>query len=127
MVKLVHEFAKKYRGDSLKKGLKEKGGMKDLALYQIGMTYAFIIQEGLKRADKAGDLTREGVKRALDTMTWDFKGMFDGKSFAYKSHRVPMLRLFQYKIKIVKMKGKPIPTGAVVPISDWVNTDEVKW
>lgn len=60
-------------------------------------------------------------------MVWDFKGMFDGKSFSYKSHTVPMLRLYKAKVKVIEMKGKKIPTGLHVPISDWINTSEIKW
>ncbi|MBW1786560.1 MAG: ABC transporter substrate-binding protein [Deltaproteobacteria bacterium] len=125
-VRLLHDFAKKYRPDAYAKGIKS-GGFKDLTLYHIGLMYAFVIQEGLKRAHDAGNLTREGVKKALDTMIWDFKGMFDGKSFAYKSHTVPMLRLYQYKVKVVDMGGRKIPTGMGVPISNWMNTDQIKW
>ena len=86
-----------------------------------------MIQETLTRADKAGDLTRLGVKKALDNMVWDFKGMFGGKTFAYKSHTIPMLRIYKASVKMVDVKGKKLPTGAVVPISDWINTDEIAW
>jgi len=126
MVKMAHEFAKKYRPDEYAKDIKG-GGIKDMFLYMEGLTYALIIQEALVRADKAGDLTREGVKKALDTMVWDFKGMFDGKTFAYKSHTIPMLRIFKANVKMVQVEGKPVPTGAALPITDWINTDEVKW
>jgi hypothetical protein len=31
-------------------------------------------------------------------------------------------------VKIQTKEGdKMVPTGAVVPISDWLNTDEIKW
>ncbi len=125
-VKLVHDFAKKYRPDEYKKGLKG-GGIKDMFLYAEGLTYAFLIQEALIRADNMGDLSREGVKKALDTMVWDFKGMFGGKKFSYKSHTVPMLRMYKAKVKMVKVGGKNVPTGGVYPLGDWVNTDLVKW
>jgi branched-chain amino acid transport system substrate-binding protein len=126
MVKMAHEFAKKYRPVEYAKDIKG-GGIKDMFLYMEGLTYALIIQEALVRADKAGDLTREGVKKALDTMVWDFKGMFGGKTFSYKSHTIPMLRIYKANVKMVEMGGKPVPTGAVRPITDWINTDEVKW
>jgi ABC-type branched-subunit amino acid transport system substrate-binding protein len=126
MVKMAHEFAKKYRPDEYTKDIKG-GGIKDMFLYMEGLTYALIIQEALVRADKAGDLTREGVKKALDTMVWDFKGMFDGKTFSYKSHTIPMLRIFKANVKMVEVEGKPVPTGAVLPITEWINTDEAKW
>jgi hypothetical protein len=57
--------------------------------------------------------------------------MFGGKTFAYKSHTIPMLMLVKGKVKMVKIQTaegeKMVPTGAVVPISDWINTDEIKW
>ena len=39
-----------------------------------GLTYPFLIQKVLAER-MAGDLTREGVKKALDAMVWDFRGM----------------------------------------------------
>ena len=125
MVKLSHDFAKRYRPEEYKKGL--KGGIKEMFLYTEGLTYALMIQKALTDADNAGNLTREGVKRALDNMVWDFNGMFGGKSFAYKSHTIPMLQMYWAKVKMVKVKGKPVPTGALLPIGDWINTTHVKW
>ena len=126
MVKLVHDFAKKYRPEEYKKGIKG-GGIRDLFLYHVGMMWAFIIQEALVQADKAGDLSREGIKKAMDNMVWDFKGMFEGKKFSYKSHTIPMLRLYRAKVKMVDIKGKKVPTGLLVPVTDWINTDEITW
>ena len=126
MSKFAHDFAKKYRPDEYKKGL-AGGGIKDMFLYMEGLTYAFLIQEALTRADNAGELTRLGVKKALDNMVWDYKGMFGGKTFSYKSHTIPMMMIFKAKVKMVKVKGKPVPTGGVYPITDWINTDEVRW
>jgi ABC-type branched-subunit amino acid transport system substrate-binding protein len=126
MVKLVHDFARKYRPDGYEKGLKG-GGIKDMSLYEIGMMYAFIIQEALLEADKRGDISRAGIKKAMDHMVWDFKGMFGGKRFSYKSHTIPMLRLYQAKVKMVEMGGKEIPTGLQVPVSEWVNTNQLTW
>jgi len=125
MVKLGHDFAQKYRPDEYKKGL--RGGIKDMFLYMEGLTYAFMIQKVLTDADNSGELTREGVKKALDNMVWDFKGMFGGKKFSYKSHTIPMLQIFKGKVKMVKMGDKMVPTGGVLPITEWINTDEVKW
>lgn len=126
MVKLAHDFAKKYRPEEYEKGLKA-GGIKDMFLYTDGLTYALMIQKILTEADNKYELTREGVKKALDNMVWDFKGMFDGKTFSYKSHTIPMLQIFKAHVKMVKMGDKMVPTGAVVPISDWINTDEIQW
>ena len=125
-VKKVHDFAKKYRGEDYKKSIKE-GGIKDMSLYEQGLRTAFIIQKALLEADKAGDLSREGVKKAMDNLVWDFNGMYGGKTFSYKSHTIPMLRLHQAKVKMVDMGGKKVPTGLHVPMTDWINTDEVSW
>jgi len=125
MVKLIHEFAKKYRPEEYKKGL--KGGIRDISLYYIGAMYAFIVQQGLLEAHKAGDLTRTGIKKALDTMVWDFHGTFDGKRFSYKSHTIPMVQLVKAKVKLVEMGGKKVPTGVWVPVSDWMNMEQTKW
>jgi branched-chain amino acid transport system substrate-binding protein len=129
MVKVAHDFAKKYRPEEYKKGL--KGGIKDMFLYSEGLLYALLIQKALTDADNNGELTREGVNKALDTMIWDFKGLFGGKFFSYKSHTIPMLRLFKAKVKMAKIQTddgeKMVPTGGVYPISDWINTDMVEW
>jgi hypothetical protein len=125
-VKFVHEFAKKYRPEEYEKGL-QGGGIKDLFLYTEGLTYALMIQKVLTDADNKYELTREGVKKALDNMEWDFNGMFDGKSFSYKSHTIPMLRMFKAHVKMVKMGDKMVPTGGLTPVSDWINTDEIQW
>jgi len=126
MVKLAHDFAKKYRPKEYEAGLKA-GGIKDIFLYEEGLTYALMIQKALTEADNKYELTREGVKKALDNLVWDFKGMFDGRTFAYKSHTIPMLRMYKAQVKMVKMGDKMVPTGAVVPIGDWINTDEIEW
>ena len=126
LVKLSHDFAKKYRGPEYEKGLKG-GGIKDMFLYTEGLTYAFMIQKALTEADNKYTLSREGVKKALDNLVWDFKGMFDGQTFSYKSHTVPMLRIMKAKVKMVKMGDKMVPTGSVDPVSDWINTDLIKW
>ena len=125
MVKLAHEFAQKNRPEEYKKGL--KGGIKDMFLYMEGLTYAFMLQKVLTDADNAGDLSREGVKKALDNLVWDFKGMFGGKTFSYKSHTIPMLQIMKAKVKLVDYKGKKVPMGGVYPISEWINTDEIQW
>jgi branched-chain amino acid transport system substrate-binding protein len=125
MVKLAHDFAKKYRTEEYKKDL--DGGLKDMFLYMEGLTYALITQKALMDADKAGDLSREGIKKALDKMVWDFDGMFGGKKFAYKSHTIPMARIYKAQVKMEKMGDKMVPTGGFIPVGDWINTDELKW
>ena len=126
MVKYAHEFAQKYRPEEYKKGL-AGGGIKDMFLYMEGLTYALMIQKALVDADNSGDLSREGVKKALDNMVWDFMGMFDGKTFSYQSHTIPMMHMYKAKVKMVKMGDKMVPTGGCYPIGEWINTDEVVW
>jgi hypothetical protein len=53
--------------------------------------------------------------------------MFDGKTFSYKSHTIPMVQLVQAKVKLVDMGGKKVPTGVWIPISDWMNMEQTKW
>jgi ABC-type branched-subunit amino acid transport system substrate-binding protein len=128
LVKLAHDFAKKYRPAEYNRGPMDKDSIKDMFLYTEGLTYAFLIQKVLTDADNAGNLTREGVNKALDNLVWDFKGLFDGKKFSYKkTHTIPMMRIYKAHVKMVKMGEAMVPTGSVVPITDWINSDEVKW
>jgi branched-chain amino acid transport system substrate-binding protein len=126
MVKFTHEFAKKQRPEAYELDVKG-GGIKDMFLYMEGLTYALLMQEALTRADNAGNLTRQGVKRALDTMVWDFKGMFGGKTFSYASHTIPMMRVYYAKVKMMDVGGKSVPTGEVAPISEWIDSTKVEW
>jgi branched-chain amino acid transport system substrate-binding protein len=123
VVKMAHDFAKKYRAADYAPG----GKIRDMFLYSEGLTYALIIHEALSRADKAGALNRPGVKKALDTMVWDFHGLFDGKSFSYKSHTIPMVRIFKAESKTVEVGGKKMAKGSFQPLTDWLDTDKVKW
>ena len=123
MVKMAHDFAKKNRPDDYGPG----GKIRDMGLYADGFTYALILYEALTRADKAGALNRAGIKKALDTMVWDFHGLFDGKTFSYKSHTIPMVRIFRAESKTVEVDGKRVPKGMLHPLTDWIDTDKVKW
>jgi branched-chain amino acid transport system substrate-binding protein len=115
MVKMSHEFADKY---------KRKDGIRDMFLYMEGLTYALIFHEALSRADKAGELTREGVKKALDNMVWDYNGLFAGRGFSYKSHTIPMVRVYRCKVeKEVEKAGRKVAVGTWTAISPWINTE----
>ena len=120
MVKMIHDFAKKNRPEEYKKGL--KGGIRDMQTYFQSALHAFVQQKALVQAHKDGDLSRAGVKKALDNLVWDFHGMYGGKTFSYASHFIPMVRLFQANVKV-----KPALTGSWTPISEWINTQEIKW
>jgi len=123
MVKMAHDFAKKNRPDDYAPG----GKIRDMGLYADGFTYALIVHESLVRADKAGQLNRAGIKKALDTMVWDFHGLFDGKSFSYKSHTIPMVRIFKAESKTIEVDGKRVPRGTFRPLTEWIDTDKEKW
>jgi len=115
MVKMAYEFAAKY---------KRKDGIKDMFLYMEGLTYALIFHEALSRADKAGELTREGVKKALDNMVWDYHGLFAGRGFSYKSHTIPMVRIYRCQVeKEIEKGGRKIGVGTWKPLSPWINTE----
>lgn len=126
MVKFTHEFAKKHRPEEYEKDI-AGGGLKDMFLYMEGLTYALIIQKVLVEADNAGNLTREGVRKALDNLVWDFKGMFDGQTFSYETHTVPMMQIFRAKVKMVKVGDKMVPTGGVYPITEWIDATKIEW
>jgi hypothetical protein len=98
-----------------------------MTLYFIGSVYALMMQQGLIEAEQSGDLSRLGIKNALDNMVWDFMGMYDGQTFSYSKHTVPMLRIYKAKVKMVEMGGKKVPTGMWVPLGSWINTDKLKW
>jgi len=127
LVKLAHDFAKKYRPEEYSRGLTEKDAIKDMFLYMEGLTYALMFQKALTIADSNNNLTREGVKEALDNMSWDFKGCFAGKKFEYKSHTIPMMRVFKAHVEMKEANGKKVPTGAVEPITDWIDTTKIEW
>jgi branched-chain amino acid transport system substrate-binding protein len=115
VVKMAHEFADKN---------KRREGIRDMGVYVEGFNYALIFHEALSRADAAGDLSREGIKKAMDNMIWDFNGLFEGRSFAYKSHTIPMVRIYRCKIeKEIEKEGKKIAVGTWMPIGPWINID----
>jgi hypothetical protein len=53
--------------------------------------------------------------------------IIDEQLFSYRSHTIPMMRIYMAKVKMVKMGDKKVPTGRLDPISDWINTDEIQW
>ncbi len=102
-VKLFRELAKQNKRES-----------KDFWPYLQSLNYVLLMKEAMIRADKAGELTREGMKKALENLTWDFNGVFEGKSFSYKSHTIPMVRLYKAQAKENKWQ----------PIGEWINVNE---
>lgn len=80
-------------------------------LYLQGYLMTLISAEGAKRAQEAGNLTREGARDALEKLTdWDLFGMYDGKTIDYSSHRLPRARILQADIKTKSLK----------PVTEWL-------
>ncbi|HZX95076.1 MAG TPA: ABC transporter substrate-binding protein, partial [Myxococcales bacterium] len=73
--------------------------------YVRGWTYVMVWSEALKRADKAGQLTGEGVKAAMETLKdFDLGGLTNPVSYSSSDHR-PTTKVNIYQIK----KGKLAP------------------
>jgi len=75
--------------------------------YVRGWTYALVWTEALKRADKAGKLTGEGVKMALETFKdFDLGGLTEPITYTSTDHR-PTTKVNIYMVKggkLVKAK-----------------------
>jgi branched-chain amino acid transport system substrate-binding protein len=88
------------------------------ALYVRGWTYVQLWTEALKRADKAGQLTGEGVKKATETLKdFDLGGLTGHVTYTSADHR-PTTRTPVYIIqggKLVKVKEYDMPRRA-----DWL-------
>jgi branched-chain amino acid transport system substrate-binding protein len=104
-IKLVQEQAEK-RGRKLNEA--------DQADYIQGWALGLIGAHAVDVAIASGDLTREGVKKALEKATWDFAGMYEGRKFSYASHKVPMIRIFKASYAQKRWNA----------ISPWLNADE---
>jgi len=71
--------------------------------YVRGWTYALVWTEALKRADKAGQLTGEGVKAALETFkNFDLGGLTEPVTYTPSDHR-PTTTVNIYQIKEGKL------------------------
>jgi len=88
------------------------------ALYVRGWASATVWVEALKRADKAGKLTGEGVKAALETLKdFDLGGLTSPVTWTATDHR-PSTRTAVYMVKdgkLVKVKDYEMPRRA-----DWL-------
>jgi len=104
-IRLVHEQAAKRE---------RKIPWAEQSYYILGWTMALLGAHALDVAAAAGDLSREGVKKALENSVWDFNGMYDGRKFSYKSHKVPMARI--YRASAAKKEWDPI--------TPWLDADE---
>jgi branched-chain amino acid transport system substrate-binding protein len=74
--------------------------------YVRGWSYVMVWSEGLRRADKAGALTGEGIKAALETLKdFDLGGLAAPVTYTAADHR-PSTRVSLYQVqggKIVKL------------------------
>ena len=104
-IKLVREQAEK-RGRKLTEN--------DQPDYIQGWALGMLGAHAVDVAIASGDLTREGVKKALEKSTWDFAGMYEGRKFSYASHKVPMIRVFKASFSQRRWNA----------ITPWLNVNE---
>ena len=82
------------------------------ALYVRGWSYVVVWAEALRRADKAGQLTGEGVKKAAETLKdFDLGGLTSPVSYSSTDHR-PSTKTPVYQIKggkLVKVAEYEMP------------------
>ena len=82
------------------------------AVYVRGWASALVIAEGLKRADKAGQLNGEGIKKALETLSnFDMGGLACNVTYTATDHRACTTTPI-YQIKngtLVKIKDYDVP------------------
>jgi len=82
------------------------------AMYVRGWSYVLVWSEALRRADKAGNLTGEGVKAAAETLTnFDLGGLTNPITYSPTDHR-PSTRTPIYQIKggkLVKVAEYDMP------------------
>ncbi len=94
------------------------GGEAHDAMYVRGWSSALVWIEGLRRADKAGKLTGEGVKAALETFKdFDLGGLTANVTYTPTDHR-PSTTCAVYQVKggkLVKIKDYTFPRRA-----DWL-------
>jgi len=99
--------------------IKKKGRkVKVWDLYIECFVGGLICAEGAKRADKAGDLTREGIRTALENIT-DYKvlGLYNGKPLDYTYHCLSLARLVKADFS----------KKAFISVTDWIKVrDYVK-
>jgi branched-chain amino acid transport system substrate-binding protein len=82
------------------------------AMYVRGWATAVMWVEGLRRADKAGNLSGEGVKAAIETMKdFDLGGLTNPVTYTPTDHR-PSTKTAVFQIqggKLVKVKDYDMP------------------
>ncbi|RJR30922.1 MAG: hypothetical protein C4576_32475 [Desulfobacteraceae bacterium] len=82
--------------------------------YIEGYCYGLTIIESINRAKKNGELTREGIKNALDSFRGvQLGGLYPGVTFTPKDHR-GSLRARMFEVKA----GKMVPITDYIAVSD---------
>jgi len=85
--------------------------------YVRGWTYVLVWTEALRRADKAGHLSGEGVKAAMETLKdFDLGGLTNPVSYSSSDHRPTT------KVNIYQVKG-----GKLVPAKTYEMERKAEW
>jgi len=93
----------------------QKHTVKIWDLYFQGFLMVQMCAEAARRAEAAGNLSREGAREALWKLTdWDLFGMYEGKTFDYSTHLFPRARVLRADSKI----------KALVPATEWFDVKE---
>jgi branched-chain amino acid transport system substrate-binding protein len=83
--------------------------------YVRGWAYVMVWAEGLRRADKAGNLTGEGIKTALEGLKdFDLQGLAAPVTYTAEDHR-PTSKVSLYQVqggKIAKLGDQDVPRKA---------------
>ena len=80
-----------------------------------------------RKLKRLGELEAELGQPAPPDSPTQRVGARPAQGFSEVTHTIPMLRIFEGKVKMVKVGDKMVPTGGVYPISDWINSDEIQW
>jgi len=84
-------------------------------VYVQSFIMSLICAEGARRAEKAGNLTREGCRDALEAIKgWDLYGMYGGKTVDYSLHRLNRGRIIQANWE----------KKTNIPVTDWFEIAE---
>jgi len=93
----------------------QKRQIKIWDMYVQAFLMVQICAEGARRAEAAGNLTREGCRDALESLTdWDLFGMYEGATFNYGTHLFPKARILKANYK----------TKALEPATEWFEVKE---
>ncbi|HMK36303.1 MAG TPA: ABC transporter substrate-binding protein [Desulfomonilaceae bacterium] len=103
MIKKVREYTAKHRPEVQ---------FRD-NVYMQGLMNVLVITECMKRADRAGELTREGVAKALQSLK-DFETGGLSAPFTVKNNKFPVARVWKANVQ----------KGIYEPETDWIKLDK---